>query len=171
MKSKPGAAPLSFSILQRNLHWWMAALIATQFFTGQFFGGPHETATASGPTAIDVPPLPILVHIGVGVSILGLAVARLCVRFSKGVPESPKQEPRLFQFAATGGHIALYTLMFVMPMTGLAAVFGHLELAGRIHGGPLKFLLLALVAIHVGAVFVHQFYWKTDVLRRMTRGI
>ena len=61
--------------------------------------------------------------------------------------------------------------MFVMPMTGLVAVFGHVELAGRIHGGPLKLLLLALIAVHVGAVLVHQFYWKTDVLRRVTRGI
>jgi cytochrome b561 len=169
MKSKPGAAPLSFSMLQRSLHWGMAVLIATQFLTGQFFGGPHETA--GGPTAIDVPPLPILIHIGVGVSILVLAVARLCLRFSKGVPASPKQEPRLFQLAATGGHIALYALMFVMPITGLTAMFGHVELAGRIHGGPLKLLLLTLIAVHVAAVFVHQFYWKTDVLRRMTRGI
>jgi cytochrome b561 len=32
-------------------------------------------------------------------------------------------------------------------------------------------MLLALIAVHVSAVFVHQFYWKTDVLRRMTRGI
>jgi len=165
------AAPVSFSISQRVLHWVMAALIASQFLTGQFFTGPHETATAGGPTAIDIPPLPILFHIGTGVSILVLAVVRLSLRLLKGAPESPMEEPRFFQFAATGGHIALYALMFLMPITGLTAMFGHLELAGKIHGGPLKLLLLALVAVHVGTVFVHQFYWKTNVLRRITRGI
>src|SRR5882762_7785501 len=132
------AAPVSFSILQRILHWVMAVLIATQFLTGQFFGGPHATPTAGGPTEIDLPPLPILLHIGVGVSILVLAVVRLYFHFSTGTPEAPKEEPRIFQFAATGGHIALYALMFLMPITGLTAMFGNVELAGKIHGGPLK---------------------------------
>ena len=165
----PDAAPLSFSISQRVLHWTMAALIGTQFFTGQFFDPSHEAA--AGSIAISAPPPPILIHIGVGVSVLTLAVVRLSLRILKGAPESPPEEPRLFSFAAAGGHIALYTLMFIMPITGLTAFFGHAELAGRIHGGPLKFLLLALIAVHVCAVVVHQFFWKTDVLRRMTRGI
>jgi cytochrome b561 len=165
------AAPSSFSISQRILHWVMAALIATQFLTGQFFTGPHEPAAAGGSMAIDVPPLPILFHIGTGVSILALAIARLSLRLLKGAPEPPAEEPRFFRFAAAGGHIALYAIMFLMPITGLTAMFGHVALAGRIHAGPLKLMLLALIAVHVSAVFVHQFYWKTDVLRRMTRGI
>ena len=164
-----GVKPSSFSTAQRSLHWLMAVLIATQVFTGQFFGGPHEHA--SGATAVDVPPPPILAHIAVGVSILLLAVARLILRFLKGAPESPKEEPRVFQLAAKAGHIALYALMLMMPITGLTAMFGDVELAGKIHGGPLKLLLFTLVAVHVGAVLVHQFYWKTDILRRMTRGI
>jgi cytochrome b561 len=164
------AAPSSFSISQRILHWVMAALIATQFLTGQFFNGPHEPVAVGGPMSIDVPPLPILFHIGIGVSILVLAIARLSLRLLNGAPESPAGEPRFFRFAAAGGHIALYAIMFLMPITGLTAMFGHVALAGRVHAGPLKLMLLALIAVHVSAAFVHQFYWKTDVLRRMTRG-
>lgn len=170
MKSNSRTAPLSFSTSQRILHWTMAALIGSQFLTGQFFDRAHEAA-ASAQAGLAAPPVPILVHVGVGVTVLALAIARLLLRIVKGAPESPSEEPRFFQFAAAGGHIALYALMFMMPITGLTAFFGHVGLAGRIHAGPLKLLLLALIAIHVCAVAVHQFVWRTDVLRRMTRGI
>ena len=169
MKSN-SRAPQSFSTAQRILHWAMAALIGSQFLTGQVFDRSHEAA-AGAQAAFGPPPLPILVHVAVGVTVLALAVARLFLRIVKGAPESPSEEPRFFQFAAAGGHIALYALMFMMPITGLTAFFGHVGLAGRIHAGPLKLLLLVLIVIHVCAVAVHQFVWRTDVLRRMTRGL
>jgi cytochrome b561 len=170
MKSNSTTAPLSFPTPQRVLHWAMAALIGSQFLTGQFFDPSHE-AGAGAQAGFSAPPLPILAHVGVGVTVLALAVARLFLRVAKGAPEPPSEEPRFFQFAAAGGHIALYALMFMTPITGLAAFFGHVGLAGRIHAGPLKWLLLALIATHVCAVAVHQFVWRTDVLRRMTRGV
>ncbi|MBF9056795.1 hypothetical protein HKCCA1065_09330 [Rhodobacterales bacterium HKCCA1065] len=33
----------------------------------------------------------------------------------------------------------------------------------------LKSLLMLLVLVHVGAVLVHQFVWKTNIMQRMKR--
>jgi len=166
----PDTTPSSFSNAQRILHWAIAILIGTQFLTGQFFDPLHAIEPAGGALPEGGPPLPILVHVGVGVSILVLAVTRLLVRIVKGAPASPPEEPHIFRLAAAGGHIALYALMFLMPITGLIAFFGHAQVAGWLHGGPLKLLLLALIAVHFCAVLVHQFIWKTNVLARMTWG-
>ncbi len=34
----------------------------------------------------------------------------------------------------------------------------------------MKLLLWLLIVAHVGGALVHQFYWKTNVLARMTHG-
>jgi cytochrome b561 len=39
-----------------------------------------------------------------------------------------------------------------------------------VHADILKVVLWALIAGHVLGALTHQFYWKTNVLRRMTAG-
>ena len=57
-----------------------------------------------------------------------------------------------------------------MPISGALAYYGGVEAAGGPHAGPMKLLMWVLIVVHVGAVLVHQFVWKTAVAQRMTKG-
>jgi cytochrome b561 len=95
---------------------------------------------------------------------------RLGVRFIQGVPDEAANEPALFRIAARLAHVALYVFIFAMPLSGIAAYYFGVELLGSVHADILKVMLWALIVAHVVGALAHQFYWKTDVLRRMTIG-
>ncbi|MDB5553539.1 MAG: cytochrome [Rhizobium sp.] len=57
-----------------------------------------------------------------------------------------------------------------MPVLGMAKYFFAVDASGYLQGGPVKLLLWVLIGLHVAAVLVHQFYWKTNVLARMIKG-
>ncbi|ANM12570.1 MULTISPECIES: cytochrome b [unclassified Rhizobium] len=158
-----------YSVSQRLLHWAVALLI---FFNLLFPDGmnvwhrlmrrgqvptPEQIASAN-------------IHAYVGIAILLLAVVRLGLRFINGVPAEAAQEPAIFRLAARLAHAGLYILIFAMPLTGIAAYYFGINPAGSFHADVLKVLLWALIAAHVAGALVHQFYWKTNVLRRMTLG-
>ena len=110
-------------------------------------------------------------HAYVGISILVLAIVRLCLRFVQGAPDAPDVEPPALRLLAKVTHGLLYLLFFAMPLSGVAAYYGGVEVAGFVHGGPMKLLMWILILAHIAGALVHQFYWKTDVLARMTRGV
>lgn len=110
------------------------------------------------------------IHAYVGIAILVLAVLRLGLRFTKGVPDEIAQEPVIFRLAARLAHAGLYILIFAMPLSGIAAYYFGIDPAGSFHADVLKIILWALIAAHVASALVHQFYWKSNVLRRMTLG-
>ncbi|RFB89536.1 cytochrome B [Rhizobium leguminosarum bv. trifolii] len=158
-----------YSLSQRLLHWTVALLI---FFNLLFPDGmnvwhrlmrrgqvptPEQIASAN-------------IHAYVGIAILLLAVVRLGLRFVNGVPAEAVEEPAIFRLAARLAHAGLYILIFAMPLTGIAAYYFGVNPVGSFHADVLKILLWALIAAHVAGALVHQFYWKTNVLRRMTLG-
>jgi cytochrome b561 len=99
-----------------------------------------------------------------------LVAARLLLRFTKDVPDAPSEEPKIFRIAAKLSHAVLYTLLIAMPSTGIAAYYLGTSAAGNIHADVLKVILWGLIGAHVLGALVHQFYWKTNVLRLMTIG-
>lgn len=160
---------MSYSLSQRFLHWAVALLI---FFNLLFPDGmniwhrlvrrgqvptPEQIASAN-------------IHAYVGIAILLLAVLRLCLRFVKGVPPEVSREPAIFRLAAKLAHAGLYILIFAMPLSGIAAYYFGIDPAGFLHADVLKIVLWALIAAHVAGALIHQFYWKSNVLRRMTLG-
>ncbi|WP_105440261.1 cytochrome b [Neorhizobium sp. T25_13] len=160
---------LSFTLPQRILHWLMAALIlfnllftdametaARLMFRGQALT-PEQVSAAN-------------IHAYVGISVLVLGLIRLCLRLVQGVPPEPRQEPPFLRVVAKISHWAFYALFVAMPLAGIGAWFFANATAGFAHAGPLKLLMWALIVAHIGGVLVHQFYWKTDVLKRMTSG-
>ena len=160
---------VSFSVPQRILHWTMALLI---FFNLLFPDGmAHayrlmrrgETLTPDQISSANI-------HAYVGFAVLSLAVLRLCLRFFQGVPPHPANEPRASQIAAKVAHFTFYALFFALPLSGIAAYYFGARVAGELHSGPFKGLMWVLIAGHVAAVLVHQFYWRTNVLKRMTHG-
>ncbi|QFY61609.1 cytochrome b [Rhizobium grahamii] len=166
MRSTPVDA---FSLPQRLLHWGMALLI---FFNLLFPDGMNEWHRAmrhgNVPSADQVAAANI--HAYVGIAILVLAIVRVCLRLLQGAPAEIEDEPLLFRVAAKAVHVGLYAFIFVMPLTGIAAYYFGANTAGSLHADVLKVILWVLIAAHVAGALVHQFYWKTNVLRRMTVG-
>jgi cytochrome b561 len=159
----------SYSVTQRFLHWVTALLV---FFNLLFPDGMNiwQRAVRNGETPTPDQIASANIHAYVGITVLILACLRLALRFIQGVPPESTEEPALFRISARFAHAALYLLIFAMPLSGMTAYYLGIEAAGSIHGGPLKLLLWILIAAHVAGALAHQFYWKTDVLRRMTIG-
>lgn len=110
------------------------------------------------------------IHAVVGIAIFALVLSRLYFRFAHGMPSAPPEEPLVFRLAAKLAHFAIYFLLIAMPATGAAAYYLGYSQAGDVHADILKVALWAIIGAHVLGALVHQFYWKTNVLRRMTIG-
>ncbi|MBX5158394.1 MULTISPECIES: cytochrome b/b6 domain-containing protein [unclassified Rhizobium] len=160
---------MAYSLSQRFLHWTVALLI---FFNLLFPDGMNVwhrlMRRGQVPTPEQVSSANI--HAYVGIAILLLAIVRLGLRVTKGVPAEAAKEPAIFRLAARLAHAGLYILIFAMPLTGIAAYYFGINPAGSLHADILKIILWALIAAHVAGALVHHFYWKTNVLRRMTFG-
>lgn len=162
-------ASLSFSLLQRVLHWLTAGLV---FFDLLLPGGMNawnrsmkQTGAVSAEQVASAN-----IHAYAGIAILVLVAVRLLLRQVQGVPVAPAGEPAIFRSVAKISEWTLYLLLLVMPLTGAAAYCLGYEGAGDLHADVLKAVLWAVVWLHVLGALAHQFYWKTNVLRRMTVG-
>ena len=157
--------PKGYSSAQIGLHWIIALLIALQFLFNEPMGEAFDSALEG-----EVQPFSwaVWAHIAGGMLILGLAIWRVILRRSRGAPPPPEGEGSLLGRAATLGHWALYALILLLPVGGLIAWFGGVELAGDAHG-LLSNVLLFVVAVHVAAALWHQFWLKDHLLRRMMR--
>lgn len=165
----PAPAPTSYSILQKALHWTMALLILFNLI----FSDAMEEATEAYERG-EVPSPEDLssanIHAYVGIAVLCLGLIRLVVRLMRGAPEAPAEEPPILRLASKIAHGAFYALFFLLPLSGIGKYYFGNETAGFVHGGPLKLLMWILIVVHIAAVLVHQFYWKTNVAQRMTKG-
>jgi cytochrome b561 len=159
----------AFSVPQRLLHWLTAALVLFNLLFPDGMNGWSRAVRETGSASPDQVSS-ANIHAYVGIAILVLVAARLLLRFTKGVPEAPSEEPKIFRIAAKLARAVLYILLIAMPSTGIAAYYFGASAAGNIHADVLKVILWGFVGAHVLGALVHQFYWKTNVLRRMTIG-
>lgn len=170
-KGKPmdHVAPASYSIPQKALHWLMALLI---LFNLLFAEAMEEVAEAYERGEVPSPDDLTFanIHAYVGIAVLCLGAIRIVLRLIKGAPSAPPEEPPVLRLAAKLAHGTFYALFFLLPLSGIGAYYFGNETAGFVHGGPLKSLMWLLIAVHILALLVHQFYWKTPVATRMTRG-
>lgn len=156
---------VGYSARQIRLHWIVAGLIVLQFVLHEpIVAAWEQVETGQTPASGWL----ILAHLFGGVLILIFALWRLALRRVRGVPPAPEVEPELLRKAAHLGHLALYGLMILMPISGLAAWFGGIEAAAEAHE-VLKALMLVLVAVHVLAALWHQFWLKDGLMLRMKR--
>lgn len=157
-------APEGYSRLQKILHWAVVGLLLLQYFVFDRMGRMFHTLMDSGVTTWTVTSV---AHVVIGVAVLLLVIARLGLRARHGVPDAPQEEPEPFRIAAKLAHWGIYGLLVLIPLTGLAAWFGRV---GPAAGGHelMTTALYWLVVAHVGAVLVHQFWWKTNLIKRMT---
>lgn len=161
--------PVSYSIPQRVLHWGMALLI---FFNLIFTDGIenwHHLVRRNQPVTPD-DLTSANIHAYFGIAILTLAVIRIGLRWVQGAPKPPESEPLLVQLTAKATHGLLYVLLLAMPLSGAAAYYFGIGDAGDLHADVLKVVLWLLLIAHIAGALLQQFFWKTNVLARMTRG-
>lgn len=165
--------------LSQLLHWLIVALIALQ--------------AALGLTGILLPlgmqKLAVLArHKSIGITILGLAVLRLLWRWLNPTPPLPSNLRPHERFLAHFTHVALYVLLFAMPLTGWimssargfpVSWFNRVQLpdlvpkSETLYGAmvtthaALAIMLGLIVALHIAGALKHHFMLKDDILRRM----
>lgn len=101
--------PVLFTAASRILHWTMAALIIAMLFIG-----------VAMVTSLSNYHRLVSIHEPLGVVIFLLAAVRLINRLYNPPPPLPAGMPRLQQVAAKISHLALYGLMFGLPLVGWA---------------------------------------------------
>jgi cytochrome b561 len=166
-----------FSLLQRVLHWTMAAAIFLMLFIGI---GMVSTITPAHLTLLSI-------HKPLGIAILILVLVRLIVRLTRGTPPLPSDLPPLLKFAAHASHWALYALMIAMPLIGwgMLSAAGDpvvvagihlpsiLPMDGAMHGllrqahTWLALVLFALVLGHLAAALFHALIRRDGVFESM----
>jgi cytochrome b561 len=158
------STPDGYSRAQIGLHWLIAALVAFQFLSASriesLWDGRMTGAIPNEPS-----PTP---HTIVGMAILLLMLARLTLRLRHGAPPPPTGEhPALVRLAQVA-HATFYVILIAMPVGGAVAWVGGLEPPAILHGIAAK-VLLALVALHVGAALAHRFWFRSGAFERMLR--
>lgn len=154
----------SYSNAQKLLHWSVVVLLAVQYLfldrMGRLF---HQTAETGSPVWTTTSTL----HVLIGVALLLLALARLALRARTGTPHPVGgAEPSWSETAANVTHFVLYALLIGIPLGGMGAWFlGNKQFAQAHEIGTS--LLLWVIGLHVAAVVVHQFWWKSPILKRM----
>ena len=174
----------------RALHWSMAALILYQLGLGVWMVRLPDLLARFTWTQT---------HKSWGTVIFGLALLRLGWRLAnRARPPLPAAMPDWQRRAARASHVALYALMFALPLSGWVMasasptqdllrmqnlVFGRLPLpdpfvpgdpgieaaAGAVHLSAAIALAL-LLAVHAAAALKHQFVDRDGALARMIRG-
>ncbi|MFD1327907.1 cytochrome b [Mycoplana ramosa] len=163
------AVALTYSVPQRLVHWLMAALILFNLLFAEGMEKLWRVVRDGGTPSVDQVSA-ANVHAYVGIAVLALAVLRVLLRLAQGAPAAPAEEPPLFRTAAKVAHASFYLLFFALPLSGIAAYYFEIGGAALPHGGPLKLAMWVLIVVHVAALLVHQFHWRTAVAQRMTKG-
>jgi cytochrome b561 len=126
-------------------------------------------------------------HKSLGITILALAAIRLLWRFTNPAPRLAPATPAWQKAIAHSTHWLLYGLMFAMPVSGWVmsdfagyhpSLFGlplpvlvqpNAEAAKVMaeRHEQLAWVLMALLAAHIGAALYHHVWQSDDTLRRM----
>lgn len=175
---------LGYTGTAKALHWIIVALLIIQFVLAWTM--PHIRRDTKPDTLINL-------HLSFGIVILAIAALRLEWRLTHaepppedGLPPWQVQTARILRWL-------LYLLLFVVPVLGWmnasfrgfpVILFGLIELpklmatrtpgfawTGDAHGLLATYALLALVALHVAAVFYHWLVRHDRVLQRMLPGV
>jgi cytochrome b561 len=166
-----------FSAFSRLLHWLMAAMVWTMLGIG--------VAMVASLTDYHVL---VSIHRPLGLAIFILVVVRFVYRQFTTTPPYPASMSRFERFAAWGGEMTMYGLMFVLPLVGwgmLSAARYPIVLFGSVHlpfilpQNPmlysilrkahtvLAYLFLLSILGHIAAVLFHTLIVRDGMFQRM----
>jgi cytochrome b561 len=168
-----------YGIIAILIHWSMAVIVLGMIALGWYMTD----------LTISLQKLKLFgLHKEWGVLVLFLVTLRLGWRMMNNIPPLPQHIPYLQRAAAHGMHYALYTLLFIIPISGWLmtsaaglsiSFFGlfmlpdlitphreWLHILETVHGW-LAYTLLALIILHATAALKHHFIDKDTILRRI----
>ena len=154
-----------YSAAQIRLHWIVALLVAGQYIFKDSIAAAWDAYTRG--QEISFSPL-VFAHVAGGMLILAFVVWRLALRFSRGVPPAPENEPGPLKTLSHVAHWGFYALLAAMTVTGGLTWFADVAAAAQAHN-VLKVALLALIVLHVLAIPFHRIVLKNNVMQRMIR--
>jgi cytochrome b561 len=162
------------------VHWLTLVLLIAAWYLGDSLGEATDEskATLAG----------YIVHIAVGGAVLLLTLFRFYFRRNDGIP-APVGDTTMDKLAK-GIHYLLYTVLFVLPVSGVMTVVtsnagkallaGDANLLPKEHGYHNVFahevheqlvnVLIVLVVIHLLGAIKHQFITKDGLMERMMLG-
>ena len=174
-----------FDAVTMCLHWLTLVLIASLFATAWLHNYAEGGANAAAL---------LQTHRSLGIVVWLVSLGRLVWRHTGAyLPPFPEHMSKAQQIAAKASEYALYALLLVQPLTGIAQTL----LRGRgfdiflTHVGPLVdrntglartlhdlhetggTAFLIVIGLHASAAFMHHFFWRDGVLTSMlpTRGL
>ncbi len=141
----PAPAPSGYSRAQIVLHWLCAVLIVLLWLI-------EEEA----------------IHVPLGLVLLVMLILRIVLRLAHGVPEPVLGTSALMARAAGWGHAALYLLMFLATLLGVAYWLSDADLYEEAHEVASNALMLVALGHSIAAVW-HQWVMRDGTLDRMRR--
>lgn len=100
----------SYGFIAKCLHWTTAALFLGSYVSVYYRQWFTEARTPENWTALQL-------HLSIGVTIGVIVLLRIIWRLTNR-PPNPEPGTRLEHMAAHMGHLALYAIMIIMPITG-----------------------------------------------------
>ncbi|GAB1469915.1 cytochrome b [Chloroflexota bacterium] len=162
-----------------SIHWFMALLVFMMLGVGKFV---MPGVLPENPQK----PMMLQLHAYIGGAIAILLIIRLVLRFTIKRPAPANAGSPFLNFVANAAHFLLYLFLIGMALSGLGlfqmanlpAVFSgavpypsnFFDFLPRMGHGLISWLLLAVIALHVGAALFHQFIKKDNLLARMWFG-
>ena len=165
-----------YSISSRIIHWAMAILILSTFAVGFYM---KEFLDDDAQNRYEIYDL----HKSLGVLVMILLIIRVINRIIKTPPALPDSISALDKKLAKIGHNLLYLLMFLVPLSGylmssfagypvnlfsiqlpniVGTNFDFAKFFSEAHE-IFAYSLIALVGIHILAIFKHYFFDKNKV--------
>ena len=170
---------MGYGVVSRMFHWVTVLMVFTMIPVGIIM-------TQELPRSIQNPLF--ILHKGLGVIVLVVVLARLAWRIAVPPPPPPPGLSEFQRRAAAIVHVALYAALLVMAISGYVRVIAGgfpIELLNALDVPPLlpknealagaaksvhaatAFVLIALVAVHVGAALHHALGLRDGVMARM----
>ncbi len=165
----------SYGDVSKVFHWLMGILIVWQML--KFFDRIDEGEHWVGQTLVQG-------HFSIGTLLLVLIILRM-LWAARQRTQRPRQNPST-AFLVKLGHGLLYTVMLLLPITGILAMYGgghgltafgveifpegpEIAWAATLGGlhSPLAWILLVMVLGHIVIALGHHFIVRDDTLRRM----
>lgn len=147
--------PEKYPAGMRILHWLMAFAVFCQITLGFLMEDLGREA--------------VLIHAGIGFSILLLAAIRLIVllKMRSKLPAKPAEFSEKEWKIAKIGHGLIYVLLVCVPVSGALGFFTGVHDLMEIHE-TLVWIFILLLAGHILITIKHQWFDKSTILQRMT---
>lgn len=164
-----------YGVVSRAVHWIMAVLLLLMLASEVWFEALEHSLSEASLMAW---------HQSLGLALFGLVLFRGLWRWLNRSRLTP---PAHWATMARLGHVALYALMILMPLSGLATSLGEgdpvtffgwtlsgsgpevewLEESGEDVHEVLSNVLWLMIGVHVAAALAHQYLLGDRIMKRM----